>query len=294
MDGRLKAVSLIFLFFLLYLSVGVWNYWSFGAVNGGQDFAFHWGRVSGVVFEREYPVGFHLIFSFFGWSQIAFYAANLFLIVVLIPLLLWRISGKWWSVLIYFCGISLPHQLLYGATYPQALLLALFLFYLCFRRNWALLGVLTAVGLLVHHQGLLLFAGVWAAELFWLFWKKFARKRIDKFIHGAGLLVHSRWWGLEGTVELFLIQVPIPVFYFGLKGLKDGFFALLLAGSFLAATQNLRAISVAQLVLVVFSSRAISKCRLRIKAGFVLFLVFQGLFFVADFVGGTLKFASLL
>lgn len=288
MEGSKKAALVAVAFVLFYLAFGWFNFSSYGTVNNGQDFEFHWGRVQGIDFEKVYPWGYHNLFSVFSFNQFAFYAVNV-LVVAGIGLLLFVVSGKWWTAAIYFGGMSLPHQLLYGATYPQAFVLLLFALYLVFRRNLPLLVCIGIVSSFFHDKAFFLFGPVFVLELASLVFPK-VKKR---FLPAVGFLQPSQMVGLDGAIAVFLLQLPLPVFFFGLRGLKSGFFALVAAGSFFAAMHDFRALSVFQMVFAVCAGIGVSKCSKKVRAGFALFLVFQAVFYLLDFGGGTWKFITL-
>ena len=296
-----KPVAIIAVFFLFYICFGAWNYVSYDKVNNTQDFDFHFKRVQGIDENPKYLPGYHAIFSLFGWNQFLFYSANVFLICVLIPILLYLLKNNWWVVAIYFCGIPLAHQLLYGATYPQALVLVFFLAYLVYRKRFGMhpgaLIWLTIAATLTHNLGLALFSIIWLLESLSIIFKKSGlEKHIEEFIgkYGAvGWIGPSQMIGLKGAIELFFFQLPIPVLIYGFSGLKSLFYAVLVIVSIAGTPFDFRAISIAQLILVFGTSEAIKGKSKKIKVGFVIFLIAQVAFYLLDYGLGTWKYIVL-
>jgi len=298
MGDRGKVASIILIFFLFYFFFGFFNFWNYGTVNNTQDFVFHWGQIKRYgpgdsyweQFDREtpdldYPPVYHFLFSLFSFNKFSFYLANLFLIIVLIPILLFKVFRKWWAILIYFCGVSLPHQILYGATYPQALMLLYFLLYIVNRKNWELLLLLTILAYFTHSTGLLLFISIWGFELL----GRFLNKNKVLLVGWMKPITLNSW---REFIAIFFFQIPLPVFYFGLKKLKSGFFAGMIVLSFIAAIKDFRALSIAQLLFCILAGNALSDSSRKIKIGFALFLLFQRIFYLMDYAGGTWKFIA--
>lgn len=296
-----KAVAIIAIFLLFYLCFGAWNYANYGKVNNTQDFDFHFKRVQGIDENPKYLWGYHVAFALFGGNQFLFYAVNVFLICVLIPGLLFCLKKNWWVVAIYFCGIPLAHQLLYGATYPQALILAFLLIYFVWRekhgRDPAALMVVTVPAVLTHNLGLALFAGVWGLETVTMILeyrglRKCFKESISKY-GAVGWIGPSKMIGLKGAIELFFLQLPIPVLIYGFKGLKSLFYVALAVVSIAGTPFDFRTVSIAQLILVFGASEAIKERPKWIKSGFVVFLIAQVLFYLLDYGLGTWKYIVL-
>lgn len=279
-----RAFLVCFAFFVFFSAFGLFNFFSYGSVNSGQDFLFHWNRVNGIVDETPYPPLYHAVFSVFSFHVLGFYLANVFLVCVLVPLVLFLVSGRLWSVVVFFCGVSLPHMVLYGATFPQALVLLFFLVYLLFRRSFSLLAVLTALAFFTHHYGLYLFGFVWFVEILLYFFKGNGKR------FWAGMLLPSQFRGLDGFVAIVFFQAPLPVLFYGLRGFRGLFELIVFAGSVAMSAFDARALSVAQVLLAIGFGKGFEKKPKSLVFGMALFLVFQLAFYFLDYSGGTWKF----
>lgn len=277
-------------FFFLYFSLGAFNYFSFGMVNGSSDFLFHWQHLQGIDL-RDYAPAFYLFFAPFALHQLLFFGAGLALIWLAIPFLLKRVSGGDWPVAVYSLGVSLPHQAVYGATFPSMLVFALFLFYLAARQGFLLrhrfflLVFFLFCAPLLHSFAFPLFFCVLAAECFFL-----AKERFFP----AVLFLGQRLDNARALLNVFLVQIPLPVFFVGLAGLRrDFFYSFLAVFSFVGAMIDFRAIGIAQLLFCLAAGPVVEWFSSKWKIAFLLYLLFQGAFFFFDFGGGMVKIAFL-
>ena len=285
---------IIVLFCLMYCAFGTFNYLNYGVVANNQDWVFHFGQARGEPIESSYwsvmpqppntsyqPL-YHWLFSFFSFNELAFYFANVLLVCGLIPFLLVKKWPSIWVVLIYFCGISLPHQFLYASTFPNALILVFFLVYLL-KRNWLSWIVLTILAFFTHGFGLYLFLVIGFLEVGkWLtsgYWSVGWLQQAQMSWHNFGILLLS--------------ALPLPVIYFGFKQVnKKGeiFFGGLVLISFIASFFEFRALCIAQVLLCGLAGLQLEKESKKIQAGFALFLFAELCFYVLEFVFGTWKF----
>lgn len=286
MNSKVKAAAIILFFFSVYILFGFYNYSTFGIVNNAQDFAFHWNRINGIDSTPDYPKGYHALFSIFKENQFAFYAANIILIIVLIPILLFIIAKNAWAVLIYFCGIPLAHQLIYSGTYPQAAIILLFLLYLAFfRKNfYALIGFLI-VASFIHKMGSMLFFLVFAAEAL----SVFKPAMVDSLL-ATGLLLPSKFSQLSDFIELFLFQLPVPIIYFAIRKMKDFTLAIVAIVSIVGTAVDFRVISIAQVIFAMYCSKGIIEKNNKVKFGFILFLGIMLIYYLLDYAWGTWKY----
>lgn len=155
-------VFLCLFFFAFYFVIGTWFFVSFGIVNNGQDFQFHYLKSRGEVSGNYSPL-YHLIMQPFVSSQLLFYFVNLVVIVGFIPFLLFKLANSVWAVIIYFFGVGLPHQMICNATFPEAIVLLLFLFYLTKRKLFWFVP-LAFLASFFHSKGFLLFLGIFVIE----------------------------------------------------------------------------------------------------------------------------------
>jgi hypothetical protein len=275
---KLILISCAFLFF--YFALGVFNFNTFGLVNETIDFDVHWNKINDLDYKPDYPMGYHFIFQFFSSSQLFFYSINLFLICIIIPYLLFCITKTHWSAILYFCGISLPHAWLYGATFPQVLVFALLLFYLANPKNPFVYVFGFIFATLVHREGNYLFALVLFAEIVAFFVLKVQRKCFPVTILGVQKF---------GSIPLFLFylitQISFPIFIFARKIYKNIFYLILAIVPLLFLNHDARIISVTQIVLLIVASPEIAKSKHKWLIGFILF--FYLIFFLLEFAVGT-------
>ena len=278
------------LFFFLYFFLGAFNYFSFGVANGSSDFLFHWQHLQGID-SREYAPAFYLLFALFAPHQLLFFTAGLALVWLAIPFLLKIVSGSGWPVAVYALGVSLPHQAVYGATFPSALVFALFLGYLAVRERLKypyrgiLLVILLGVAPFLHSFALPLFFCVLVAEFLRL---------IVGSVFPVVLLVGQKIDNARALLNVFLVQIPLPVFLLGARGLqKNLFYAMLTVFSFAGAMIDFRAIGIAQLLFCLAAGPVAAKLSPKWKKAFLFYLLAQGTFFFLDFGGGMLKIAAL-
>jgi len=280
MNENKKALGLILVFLAFYSLFGAFNYLNFGVINNGQDFLAHFSQ------SQDYLPLYNFVFQFFVFDQLVFYLANLFVILFLIPWLLLKISSSFYSVAIYLMGVSLPHQLLYGATYPSAMVLVFLLVYLLYKRNLLLLVALGLLAGLTHSKGIYLFGLVFFAEMAAMAFSY--RKSL-----ATGLLLPKTLIGLKDLAQVFFSFTPLPVVYFALKNRVEPFYLIMILFSFAATVHEIRAIVAAQLLLCILAGRNIEGASKKVRIGFVFFLLAQLFFYLLDFAGGTLKFIVL-
>lgn len=303
-----KAGLLICLaFFIFYFGLGALIFVSFGTPNNTNDFAFHLGKASGSfspelaevysesTFEN-YPFLFHFIFSQLAFNPFLFYSGALVLICFIIPFLLFKLVKTGWVVLLYFMGVSLPHILIYGATFPQALVIVFLLTYFLFRKldlgffqrviGWVLFAGLAGI---THLSGFNLFLLVGFIEVVYFVLKANA-KIIKTYLAGFAVMAPSRLNTLPDLIVFFLTHINPLVFFFALKS-REGFYLILGAASLLFAVNDLRIASVLQICFILSASPEISKLSRR-KKGLIIFLLSLSLtWYLADLALGSYKLA---
>lgn len=302
-----KTLILVTFFFLGFLFFGYWNYLNFGTVNNTHDFVFHWGQAKGIAKEDvywqqldrehtnfDYPPLYHFLAGPFTFHQLAFYAFNLFLIFVLIPLALFFVKKNFWIAATYLMGVSLAHQMLYAATYPLALVMLFLVIYLNFRKNWALLFILGGLSYLTHSYGLGLFLLIVVWEVFDAkldFFRKISKK-LRKY--SVGWLTPQTLESPGALISVLLSQTPFPVFVYGIWGFvkMDMLYFVLGWASFFLSLDDLRALAVVQIVFCVTAGVAVSERPKKVKIGFAFFLLAQLAYYLVDFGLGTINFLS--
>jgi len=291
----IKVSILILVFFIFYSVFGYINYTNYGIINNSQDFDFHWKKIQGLTTE-SYPALHHTIFSVFAFNELTYYLANIFLITIIIPLFLFKLNKNFWVVFIYFFAVNLPHVLIYGATYPQALILVFFLIYLNNRYNFKLLILLMILAKFTHKSGSILFFGILIFEFFYVTFGDLIKKsfNINGFLP-AGYLLGTRLNDLRQFCSLIFLALPLPIIYFAFKKLKENaFYIFLVFFSFIAAIINdFRAISIAQIILISCASYGIKNKSKKIKIGFILFALIQFIYYFLVYILGTTRLITL-
>jgi len=242
----IKVSILIIIFLLFYSFFGTFNLNEYGKINNSQDFSFHFNTIKTKNFSN-YPPLYHFLFSVIPLNELQFYLINLILICVVIPLLIFSITKKAYSVAVYFCLTSLPHTLIYGATYPHTLILIFFLLYL---KNKKLFFPLLILATLTHKSGLMLFISIFLIELIILFYENFKLK-MDSVFLSTGFLIGTKITGIKEIILILTNLIPLPLIYFS-KTIKDNKLLLLISIlSLITATLNdIRAISIMQTALI--------------------------------------------
>ncbi|MDO8648143.1 MAG: hypothetical protein Q7R70_07100, partial [Candidatus Diapherotrites archaeon] len=229
--------------------------------------------------------------------------ANLILISILIPLLIYFLAEKWWAVLAYFSLTSLPHILIYGATYPQAMILFFFLIYLMNRRNFILLTVLSFAAAGTHKSGAYLFAAIFILELaiaFGILIKDQIKKGIEENLKkkgylATGLLTPIRINNSTNAWLFFLTSLPIPLVWFGLKKIvKEYFFLGMVILSMIASWAiDWRASSIAQILFIIAGGHAISETNKKTKIAFIVLACILTIYYFLDLGLATVKMIVL-
>ena len=288
-----KFFYLVLVMFAFYSFFGLINFGVNGTPNNSNDFEFHFDRIN-TLDDRDYPILYHQLFSVFSFDAFWFYFVNVVLIIIVIPLLLYWITKTGWSIVLYFFGVSLPHLLLYGATYPQALVLVLFLVYVLKRRNLLLLFVFGCLAFFIHSSGVRLFVLVLFCELASWVWERFFQKKFMVFVKKWGLcpvavLNVSRISSPVYFVKFVVYHVCFPLWFFAVQNLQV-FYVGLIVLPFLFAVNDARVLSVVQLSLIILASRPVSE--FKYKKCLLGLLVFYFFMFVLDFVWGSWVMAS--
>jgi len=277
-----KIILLCTAFLLFYLALGIVNYSNFGQVNNSIDFFIHWNKLSDLNFHPEYPSAYHFVFQFAFQDQLLFYGLNLLLICLIVPILLFLITKTHWSAILYFCGISLPHVWLYGATFPQAFIFMLILFYLANRKNPFVYVFGFIFASLFHRHGAYLFALILVAEaIHWLFGKV-----KDKYFPAVVLGTQS-FDSIPVLLFYLITQISLPIFIFARRIYQNIFYLVLAVVPILFLNYDARLISVTQIALLIVASPEIAKSKHNYLLGFILF--FYLIFFLLEFAVGTTK-----
>lgn len=241
----IKVSVLILIFFLFYGFFGVSNYVNYGKINNSQDFFFHFNSIK----ERNtgnYPFFYHFVSVPFAFNEISFYLYNLILIIIIIPILLFYLTKNFFSVCAYFALTNLPHLMIFGATYPQALIIIFFLLYLIDKN---LFLPLLFFATFTHKSGLMFFLAIALIEFFVLIYKNFKLKFNSVFL--SGFLIGSRITGIKEILSAILTFVPLPLIYFSKKAFSNPFYFLLILSSIFAAVYfDIRALWIMQISLI--------------------------------------------
>lgn len=304
------AIFIICLFFFSYLLFGFWLLEKTGKINNSQDFIFHFQKAKGLPVGDYKPL-YHFLFYFFSENEFLFYSANLFLVMVLIPFLLFFLCRSFWVVLIYFCGVSFPHFTLFSATYPAALMVFLFLIYLDLRKRFILKKFYICIGFvfiggLIHSFGAALFlvvllsefvSTIWAAFqlkfFLLLFLKSFLTEKTKALLKIPVILLPVHFdFSIRQTNNLFLNLLPLQTIYFAARKI-DLFFLIIIIGSAFGMLREMRAIIIPQIICCICASDYIEKKEWKTKRLFLVFLLMQCFFYLILYFGETIKIIIL-
>lgn len=282
MKDSTKVILISTAFLLFYLALGIVNYSNFGQVNNTIDFDIHWNKIADLNFHPEYPSAYHFIFQIFSQDQLLFYGLNLLLVCLIVPILLFLITKTYWSAILYFCGVSLPHVWLYGATFPQAFIFMLILFYLANRKNPFVYAFGFVFASLLHRHGIYLFSLIFVAEVLNCFVGKLKEKYFPAMVLGT-----QKFDSIPVLLFYLVTQIALPIFIFARRIYQDIFYLILAIVPIIFLNYDARLISVTQIVLVIVASPEIAKSNHKYLICFILF--FYLIFFLLEFAVGTTK-----
>lgn len=287
---KLKAGQIIILFLTLYLVLGLTNYTLKGTPNGTNDFLAHYYKTTGDIenekaleyyspdFLEKYPQVFHILAKPFAVNEFGFYAFAVILVCLIAPALLYKIAGDF-AVFIYF-AISLPHMILYNATFPSFLIMIYVLIYLLNRKNWKLLIVLAMLAVVTHKHGFFIFALICFAEMAQIYFTD------KKFL--AGLLVGVKASTPAQVLMIFINHVNIYFVWIARKKFTI-FYSILFGASVIASIfYETRTIILAQIILCVLVGETFQTTKPS-KLFWVIWILIL-LFNFFDFFIGTEKF----
>lgn len=247
--------KLILLFIALYCLLGITNSMFFGTPNNTNDFVFHYYRANGDTTNPEftehysvegmssYPRLFHIATSFFAQNKLLFYIAMVFLICGLMPLLIYKVAGNI-AVWVYF-ALSLPHMVLYNATFASFLILIYFVIYLKYR-TFPALFFLTILAFFTHRWGALFFLAILIAELISSIIKKH-----ELVFAPAGVLLQNKITSFTKIISVLLHHVNFYFLYLARKSKESFYWILILIGFVGAIIIDFRIITLAQISLAI-------------------------------------------
>lgn len=293
----LKAGQIIVFFLTFYLVFGLTNAVVFGTPNNTNDFVAHYYKTISdfynpvvqeyysIEFLEEYPQVFHLLAKPFALNEFGFYAFAIILVCLIVPSIVYKLSGDL-GVIVYF-ALSLPHMIIYNATFPSFLIMGYVLVYLLNRKNFSLFLVLMWLSIFTHKHGLIVFLLIGFAELVqWGFLKfSFKNKFGDlKFNLGTGFLVGTKFNTSTQIVNMFLNHLNIYYLWVVRKKINL-FFGILLFVSFYGAIfYDFRTIMLAQIIVCVLIGQTFKEQK---PTKFFWFVTIT--FFVFNFFGFLLE-----
>ena len=264
------------MFFLtFYLVFGLTNSVHLGTPNATNDFVAHYYKTiadfsNPVVqeyysteFLKNYPQGFHLLAKPFASNEFGFYAFAIILICLIAPALIYKLAGNF-GVIIYF-ALSLPHLIIYNATFPSFLIMIYVLIYLLNRKNISIYLFLFLLSIITHKHGAIVLFLVGLAELTQLYFIKYnlkeklnnikynLKEKLNniKYNLGTGFLVGTKFNTPTQIFNMFANHLNIYYLWIARKKI-DLFYAILLFASIYGAIfYDFRTIMLAQIIVCV-------------------------------------------
>ena len=264
------------MFFLtFYLVFGLTNSVLLGTPNNTNDFVAHYYKTindfsNPVVqeyysteFLENYPQGFHLLARPFASNEFGFYAFAIILICLIAPALIYKLAGNL-GVIIYF-ALSLPHLVIYNATFPSFLIMIYVLIYLLNRKNISIYLFLFLLSIITHKHGAIVLFLVGLAELTQLYFIKYnlkeklnnikynLKEKLNdiKYNLGTGFLVGTKFNTPTQIFNMFANHLNIYYLWIARKKI-DLFYAILLFASVYGAIfYDFRTIMLAQIIVCV-------------------------------------------
>jgi hypothetical protein len=261
---NITAGQIIVFFLTFYLVFGLTNSVLLGTPNNTNDFVAHYYKTiadfsNPVVqeyysteFLENYPQVFHLLAQPFASNEFGFYAFAIILICLIAPALIYKLAGNF-GVIIYFT-LSLPHLVIYNATFPSFLIMIYVLIYLLNRKNILIYLILFLLSIITHKHGAIVLFLVGIAELTQLYFIKYnLKEKLNdiKYNLGTGFLVGTKFNTPTQLFNMFANHLNIYYLWIARKKI-DLFYAILLFASIYGAIfYDFRTIMLAQIIVCV-------------------------------------------
>jgi hypothetical protein len=271
---KFEAGQIIVFFLTIYLLLGLTNSVLFGTPNNTNDFIAHYYKTIGdyendiaqeyysTHFLEEYPQVFHILAKPFAINQFGFYAFAVILICLIAPALLYKLAGNF-AVVIYFT-LSLPHLILFNATFPSFLIMVYFLIYLLNRKNILIYLILFLLSIITHKHGAIVFFLIGLAELTNLYFIKnnFEEKLQGvKYNLGAGFLIGTKFNTPTKFFNMFSNQLNIYFVWLARKKFDVFYLILLFASIYGAIFYDFRTIMLAQIIICVLVGKVFQETK---------------------------------
>lgn len=261
---NITAGQIIVFFLTFYLVFGLTNSVHLGTPNATNDFVAHYYKTindfsNPVVqeyysteFLENYPQVFHLLAKPFASNEFGFYAFAIILICLIAPALIYKLVGNF-GVIIYFT-LSLPHLVIYNATFPSFLIMIYVLIYLLNRKNILIYLILFLLSIVTHKHGAIVLFLVGLAELTQLYFIKYnLKEKLNdiKYNLGTGFLIGTKFNTPTQLFNMFANHLNIYYLWIARKKI-DLFYAILLFASIYGAIfYDFRTIMLAQIIVCV-------------------------------------------
>lgn len=261
---NITAGQIIVFFLTFYLVFGLTNSVHLGTPNATNDFVAHYYKTindfsNPVVqeyysteFLENYPQVFHLLAKPFASNEFGFYAFAIILICLIAPALIYKLVGNF-GVIIYFT-LSLPHLVIYNATFPSFLIMIYVLIYLLNRKNILIYLILFLLSIVTHKHGAIVLFLVGLAELTQLYFIKYnLKEKLNdiKYNLGTGFLIGTKFNTPTQLFNMFANHLNIYYLWIARKKI-DLFYAILLFASIYGAIfYDFRTIMLSQIIVCV-------------------------------------------
>jgi hypothetical protein len=271
---KFEAGQIIVFFLTIYLLLGLTNSVLFGTPNNTNDFIAHYYKTIGdyendiaqeyysTHFLEEYPQVFHILAKPFAINQFGFYAFAVILICLIAPALLYKLAGNF-AVVIYFT-LSLPHLILFNATFPSFLIMVYFLIYLLNRKNILIYLILFLLSIITHKHGAIVFFLIGLAELTNLYFIKYdLKEKLEhiKYNLGAGFLIGTKFNTPTKFFNMFSNQLNIYFVWLARKKFDVFYLILLFASIYGAIFYDFRTIMLAQIIICVLVGKVFQETK---------------------------------
>jgi hypothetical protein len=271
---KFEAGQIIVFFLTIYLLLGLTNSVLFHTPNNTNDFVAHYYKTIGdyenqvvseyysIEFLENYPQVFHILAKPFATNQFGFYAVAVILICLIAPALLFKLSGNF-AVITYF-ALSLPHLVLYNATFPSFLIMVYFLIYLLNRKKVSIYLILFLLSLITHKHGAIVFFLIGLAELTQLYFTKYdLKEKLQgvKYNLGAGFLVGTKFNTPTQLFNMFSNHLNIYFVWLARKKFDVFYLIILFASIYGAIFYDFRTIMLAQIIICVLVGKVFQETK---------------------------------
>lgn len=216
-----KFLTISIAFFLLFFGAVFYAHEHWGTFSGWiqeSDYYFHFTKAKGECpanyytqdFCVNYPPLYSILSSFFVWNEWAFNLLPMFILIFVIPSIIYHRTRSEWSLLIYFSS-SIVFNIIFASVFAQMLSMVFFTIVLSFKKFDLLRdGILSLLAVLSHREAIFVMG---ALILFKVFREKIDEIKFSRAMPLLGLSFSGKPDDHVGALYLFLFAPAINWIY---------------------------------------------------------------------------------